>query len=116
MIVACSLPSFTLQPPLLVKAFSRTVLVQLFCTHNVGAECATLKSFTVTCKVECRKSGVRGAGLRLNIPGFIYGRHVSLGDIHTSTRERERLAFRRETRTRRVIDKQVLYSRVQEAG
>ena len=56
-------------------------------------------------KIERRKSGVCAAGLNPNI----YGRHVWLGNIdiyeRTSLVEVE-LAFRTETRTRRLVDLQ----------
>ena len=66
-------------------------------------------------KIERRKSGVCAAGLNPNI----YGRHVWLGNIdiyeRTSLVEVE-LAFRTETRTRRVIDEQRIHGRAQVAG
>ena len=73
-------------------------------------------------KIERKKSGGRGARLNINM----CGRHVWLWKAclvrgYIRVGERASLvevepAFRSETRTRRVIDKQIIHGRAQVAG
>ena len=68
-------------------------------------------------KIERRKSGVCGEGLNFNM----YSMEGMFGSgISASRRERVCFevepAFRSETRTRRVIDKQRMHGRAQAAG